>query len=284
MIFVEILQMMLPASFLASTAPLPIPSLYFRIETKVFYIHRALNLYFIYIEHCTYTSGGLLLFRIHDPPAVWIVCNPVTNSHRVLPDMIQIRHVYTVGMIPDCFRIRFLLREMSNGCPKRPLQRKQVPTVWHNGLLYFYCFGSKQYPLVAYDMEKRVWFLDLNVRNPSQYLKFPSVMACRDKLFLVWGIWESDYYLIRRVCVWELNMEKLIRWEKFDELPDEISRIISFPCSLSSFECQGYGDLMRFRKDRSKSQFSIIYNLSKRSWDRFRENDLKLTNKVRHKR
>ncbi|KAK9123071.1 hypothetical protein Sjap_012673 [Stephania japonica] len=43
----------------------------------------------------------------------------------------------------------------------------------------FQQFGTMDCSIVvAYDMEKRVWLLDLNVQNPSQYLKFPSVIAC----------------------------------------------------------------------------------------------------------
>nr|DAD39580.1 TPA_asm: hypothetical protein HUJ06_013903 [Nelumbo nucifera] len=242
------------------------------------------------------SSGGLLCFRNRnsDYPTL-IVCNPVTSSHRVLPDMLQIQYIDIVGMVADGITNSYKI--LVTGTPEPDSNESitevydsrtqrwehhcrsqleflqfwyEVHAIWHDG--FFYCLAtplntSQGYRLIAYDMGKREW-TDLNVKMPAGDLRCPSLLICRGKLLLAGKIVED--YLIRSVCIWELNMESM-RWVKVEEMPDEVLKKIHSPHSVL-IQCQGHGDLVCFSTHRGWQ--SIIYNLAERTWHWLPENDV----------
>ncbi|KAF5195702.1 F-box/kelch-repeat protein [Thalictrum thalictroides] len=245
------------------------------------------------------SSGGLLCFRNRnsDYPTL-IVCNPVTSSYRILPDMPQVRYIDIVGMIAmssstaaDSYKI--LVTGTSEPASNESITEVydsrtgiweqqccsdqeflqfwyEVHAIWHDG--FFYCLAtplntSQGYRLIAYDMEKRVW-VDLNVKMPFGDIRCPSLLICQGKLYLAGKIVED--YLIRSICIWKLNLEKL-RWVKVVEMPDEVLKKIHSPHSVL-IQCQGHGDLMCFSTHRGWQ--SIIYNFVERSWHWLPENEI----------
>ncbi|KAL5714558.1 hypothetical protein ACHQM5_016502 [Ranunculus cassubicifolius] len=249
------------------------------------------------------SSGGLLCFRNRnsDYPTL-IVCNPVTSTSRVLPDMPNVRYIDIVGMVAsrgggdggcvdDWYKILVTgtvepassesITEVYDSrtgvwehhcCSNQEFLQfwYEVHAIWHEG--FFYCLAtplntSQGYRLIAYDMEKRVW-IDLNVKMPFGDIRCPSLLICQGKLNLAGKIVED--YLIKSICIWELSMEKL-RWVKVVEMPDEVLKKIHSPHSVL-IQCQGYGDLMCFSTHRGWQ--SIIYNFSDRTWLWLPENDI----------
>ncbi|KAF9599795.1 hypothetical protein IFM89_001741 [Coptis chinensis] len=240
------------------------------------------------------SSGGLLCFRNRnsDYPTL-IVCNPVTSTHRVLPDLPQVRYIDIVGMVASGDYYKILItgttEPTSNDSITEVYDSRtgvweqhscseeeflffwyEVHAIWHDG--FFYCLAtplntSQGYRLIAYDMEKRVW-IDLNVKMPFGDIRCPSLLICKGKLYLAGKIVED--YLIKSICIWELDMDKL-KWVKVVEMPDEVLKKIHSPHSVL-IQCQGYGDLMCFSTHRGWQ--SIIYNFTERTWHWLPENDL----------
>ncbi|XP_043713062.1 F-box/kelch-repeat protein At5g15710-like [Telopea speciosissima] len=240
------------------------------------------------------SSGGFLCFRNRnsDYPTL-IVCNPVTRTHRVLPEMPQIRYIDIVGMVAD--RVSGSYTILVTGTPEPTCNESitevydsrtqrweqhcrsqqeflqfwyEVHAIWHDG--FFYCLAtplntSQGYRLIAYDMKKREW-MDLNVKMPSGDLRCPSLLICRGKLLLAGKIVED--YLIRSICIWELEN---LKWVKVVEMPDEVLKKIHSPHSVL-IQCQGHGDLLCFSTHRGWQ--SIIYDLSERAWNWLPENDV----------
>lgn len=244
------------------------------------------------------SSGGLICFRNRnsDYPTL-IVCNPVTSSHRILPDMPQIRYIDIVGMVADpasgSYRILVTgtkepassdsiteLYDSRTGRWAHHCRSRQeflqfwyeVHAIWHDG--WFYCLATpvntlQGYRLIAYDLERRDW-VDLNVKMPSGDVRCPSLVVCQGKLLLAGKIVEE--YLIRSICIWELRRDGVgLRWVKVGEMPDEILRKIDSPHSIL-IQCQGHGELMCFSTHRGWQ--SIIYNLAERTWEWVPENEL----------
>ncbi|XP_077213400.1 F-box/kelch-repeat protein At5g15710-like [Tasmannia lanceolata] len=242
------------------------------------------------------SSGGLLCFRNRnsDYPTL-IICNPVTSSHRILPEMPQIRYIDIVGMVADkpSGSYRILVTGTSEPACSESITEVydsrtgewahhcrsgqeflqfwyEVHAIWHAG--FFYCLGtpvntSLGYRLIAYDLEKRNW-VDLNVRMPPGDLRCPSLVICKGRLLLAGKIVED--YLIKSICIWELRWESL-RWVKVGSMPDDILRKIHSPHSIL-IQCQGHGDLLCFSTHRGWQ--SIIYNLLDQSWKWLPENEI----------
>lgn len=242
------------------------------------------------------SSDGLVCFRNRnsDYPTL-IVCNPVTSSHKVLPEMPQIRYIDIVGMVTDrsagSYKILVTgtteptstdsiteVYDSKTGQWVHHCQSRQqflqfwfeVHAIWHNG--FFYCLAtpvntSQGHRLIAYNFKKRNW-IDLNVKMPSGDVRCPSLVVCQGKLLLTGKIVEE--YLIRSICIWELMWDSL-QWIKVGEMPDEILRKIDSPHSIL-IQCQGHGDLMCFSTHRGWQ--SIVYNLSERTWEWVPENEV----------
>lgn len=245
------------------------------------------------------SSGGLLCFRNRnsDYPTL-IVCNPVTSSHRILPEMPQVRYIDIVGMVAttkgvgiDSYQILVTgtnepasiesITEVYDSrtgvwehhcCSNQEFLQfwYEVHAIWHDG--FFYCLAtplntSQGYRLIAYDMEKRFW-IDLNVKMPFGDIRCPSLLICQGKLYLAGKIVED--YLIKSICIWELNREKM-KWVKMVEMPDDVLKKIHSPHSVL-IQCQGHGDLMCFSTHRGWQ--SILYNFLDKSWHWLPENNI----------
>ncbi|KAF3789981.1 F-box/kelch-repeat protein [Nymphaea thermarum] len=241
------------------------------------------------------SSGGLLCFRNRnsDYPTL-IVCNPVTGTSRVLPEMLRVRYIDIVGMVADkaSNSYRVLVTGTTEPTSNESITEVydsrvegwihhgfskldflqvwyEVHAIWQNGS--FYCLATpvntaRGYRFICYNLERRQW-LDLNVKMPSSDIRSPSLVVCGDKMLLTGKI-VVDYF-IRSICIWELNWGNL-KWVRVGEMPeDELTKIMS-PYSVL-LQCQGLNDLMCFSTHRGWQ--SIIYDLSERRWQWLPEND-----------
>eukprot|EP01018_Ginkgo_biloba_P030890 Gb_11852 [translate_table: standard] len=240
------------------------------------------------------SAGGLLCFRNRnaDYPTL-VVCNPVTRTRRVLPEMLQVRYIDIVGMVADktTNSYRILVTGTAESATDESItevydsqlgrwvhhcQSKQeflqfwyeVHALWLEG--FFYCLAmpvtaAQGYRLLAYNMEKKQWS-DLDVQMPSHDLRCPSLLICQGRLLLAGKIVED--YSTRSICIWELKRESL-QWVRIAVMPGEVLSKIHLPYFLI-LQCQGNNNLVCFSTHRGWQ--SLIYNLADRTWQWLPEN------------
>ncbi|KAL5992858.1 hypothetical protein ACLOJK_013777 [Asimina triloba] len=242
------------------------------------------------------SSDGLICFRNRnsDYPTL-MICNPLTQTRRVLPEMLQIRYIDIIGMVADRASgdYRVLVTGTTEPASSESITEVydsttgtwahhcrsrheflqfwyEVHALFHDGS--FYCLATpvntlQGYRLISYNLERRNW-VDLNVKMPAGDIRCPSLVVCKGKLLLTGKIMED--YLIRSICIWELRWESL-RWVKVGVVPDEILSKMDMPHSIL-IQCHGYGDLLCFSTHRGWQ--SIIHNLTEQTWEWLPDNDM----------
>ncbi|GLJ53795.1 hypothetical protein SUGI_1148100 [Cryptomeria japonica] len=209
------------------------------------------------------SAGGLLCFRNRNAEyPTLIVCNPLTKTHKVLPEMLHIRYIDIVGMVADktTNSYKILVTGTSESSTDESITEVydsrlgrwiyhcnskqeflqfwyEVHAIWLEG--FFYCLAmpvtaAQGYRLLRYNMEARKWD-DLDVKMPSHDIRCPSLLICRGRLLLAAKIVED--YSIRSICIWELKMDCL-QWVRIDVMPGEVLSKIHLPYFLI-LQCQG---------------------------------------------
>lgn len=240
------------------------------------------------------SAGGLLCFRNRNAEyPTLIVCNPVTNTRRVLPEMLQIRYIDIMGMVADkttnSYKILVTgttesttdesitevydsrLGKWIHHCNSKQEFLQfwyEVHAVWLEGS--FYCLAmpitaSQGYRLLTYSMERREW-IDLDVKMPSTDLRCPSLLICQGRLLLAGKIVEC--HSTRSICIWELQKD-CMQWVRIDVMPGEVLSKIHLPYFLI-LQCQGNDNLICFSTHRGWQ--SLIYDLRDRSCQWLPEN------------
>eukprot|EP00249_Psilotum_nudum_P024104 c29092_g1_i8 orf=2647-3723(+) len=243
------------------------------------------------------SSGGLLCFRSRNTEFTTLtVCNPVTKTFRVLPDMLQIRYIDILGMVADrnsnSYKILvtgttessvgYSITELYDSSTESWVHHchserdclqfwYEVHAIWCEG--FFYCLtmmpisSTQGYRLLAYDMQQKDWF-DLSVKIPSNNLRCPSLLACQGRLLLTGKIVVEN--TIKSVCIWELDRISL-KWKEIDSMPAFILNKIHVPHFLV-IQCFGNSDLICFSRYRGSQ--SVMYDLSRKTWHWIPDNNV----------
>ncbi|KAH7302001.1 hypothetical protein KP509_23G052000 [Ceratopteris richardii] len=238
------------------------------------------------------SSGGLLCFRTRntDRPHL-IVCNPVTNSSRTLPDMSQVRYINILGMAADkstnTYKILVTgasdLNDMNSitevydsctGCWHYHGSSQQdflqfwceVQAVWCNGRFYCLTMPTQQgFRLLVHDMLQKKW-CDARIDMPSGDLRCPSLLACQGRLLLAGKIVVDSS--VKSIRIWELDQRACV-WKEVAAMPSAILLKIHLPYFLG-IQCHGKSDLICFSRYRGWQ--SVMYDMSLKTWQWMPEN------------
>lgn len=240
------------------------------------------------------SSGGLLCFRTRNTKyASLVVCNPVTNCSRALPDMLQIRYIDILGMVAEkatnSYKILVtgatdldvansvtevydsLTGRWHHHCNSQQdfLQFWcEVQAVWCNGS--FYCLtmpvsSTRGFRLLVHNMLQKEW-CNVRVEIPSGDLRCPSLLACQGRLLLAGKIVVEN--TVKSVRIWELD-QVASKWKEIASMPSSILVKIHIPYFLG-IQCYGNSDLICFSRHRGWQ--SVMYDMSLKTWQWMPEN------------
>ncbi|KAL3700833.1 hypothetical protein R1sor_018855 [Riccia sorocarpa] len=220
-----------------------------------------------------------------------VVCNPLTNSWRELPPMMEILPLYAVGILLETDRgvyhvvVSGLRRIPPTGrnarepCRLRPTTEVftstsdcwrttggMPPGSYHslavpcNGSLYSWCYVSDA--LVAYNVTSACW-TQIYARLP-RFFEGHRLVECDGQLFMVGGLNKDN--TTKGIYVLEFQWETM-EWIKVDRMPKLLCE--QFLRYGTDFRCVGYSDLVllyvvRYRRIR----LAVLYDLAKKLWRR----------------
>ncbi|CAM6098814.1 unnamed protein product [Calypogeia fissa] len=220
-----------------------------------------------------------------------VVCNPLTNSWRELPPMMEILPLYAVGILLERDRGLYHVvvsglrrippsgrnpRERCRLCPTTEMFTStgtnwkttggMPPGSYHSlavpckGILYSWCYVSDA--LVAYDVRTGCW-TQIYARMP-RFFEGHRLVECNRELFMVGGLNKDN--VTKGIYVLEFQWEDL-EWVKVDRMPKLLCE--QFLRYGSDFRCIGYSNfvllyVVRYRRIR----LAVLYDLTKKLWRR----------------
>ncbi|KAF8769204.1 hypothetical protein HU200_006707 [Digitaria exilis] len=224
------------------------------------------------------SSGGLVCFSGFDGAAFrTIVCNPLTQAWRVLPDMHynqQRQLVLTVDKTRRSFKLiaagdvygdKTLPTEVYDSKENKWLVHQMMPAVNLCSSKMAFC-DSRLYletlsplGLMMYRVDAGQWE-HIPAKFPRSLLDGYLVAGARTRLFLVGRI--GLYSTIHSMRIWELDHGRTV-WVEVSRMPPRYFRAL-LRFSAERFECFGQDNLICFTSwNQGKG---LLYDVDKKAW------------------
>ncbi|GLJ50511.1 hypothetical protein SUGI_1076260 [Cryptomeria japonica] len=269
-----------------------LPSLIYSFFTHTW---RTISLSFIPHElHCPInfrgSASGQLLADIsanfwfgYNSPTLF-VCNPLTQTCSVLPEMASVSRIMGKAILPvgnkmDEYTVMVVgmsstgtvVVEAYNSTTKAWKVADTIPdVVIRNENVFFFkgsLFGmTASGGIMAYNIEQGNTTI-MAMPTADTHNLWARLVCCKSGVFVVGAIEEN--YCLQGVFMWKLVFEKMgeedYKWEEIGKMPSSVCEEFRKSSNSNWFECVGVGDKICFRAHESME--ILVYDVSKSSWN-----------------